>query len=228
MQFANRHFFHLEFITWWAFGFLVQQIATAVVARVRRRPGTTPLTSASLRRSVLVVVGSFASLFLALWIARWYQESALEPLMRQYARVLLDEIRTGDGPGKMQSVRPTGAPRTDPETADLIAVDLDTSQCPAGARLTFVYDRSHQGFAREMPIEKTASRMSTRVFLPVFATFQGVTVGDAPAACLSGVYRVRRPEQFALMPKVVLRPDWEDQPLYQSLKGWGIEPPPDE
>src|SRR6185436_5573235 len=102
VQFANRHFFHLEFITWWAFGFLVQQIATAVVARVRRRPGTTPLTPASLRRSVLVVGGSFASLFLALWIARWYQESALEPLMRQYARVLLDEIRTVDGPGKMQ------------------------------------------------------------------------------------------------------------------------------
>ena len=227
VQFANRHFFHLEFITWWALGFLVQQIATVVAARVRRRP-TPALTVASLGRSALVVTGCFAALFLALWIARWYQQSALAPLMQQYADASFDDVITRKGPGNVQIVRPTGAPQTDPETADLIAVELNAAECPAGSRLSFVYDRAHQGFARDMPIERTASRMPTRVFLPVFAGFQGVSVPDAPEGCLAGVQRARHPQQFTLMPKVVLRPGWEDQPLYQSLKGWGIEPPPDE
>lgn len=227
VQFGNRHFFHLEFITWWAFGFLVHHIVAAVVLRLRRRP-TPSLPLSALRRSVLVVSASFATLFVALWIARWYQESAVEPLIQQYAGAALDEAVTETGPGNVLTVRPATAKQTDPETADLIAVDVNTSQCPEGSKLNFLYDRSHQGFAREMIIERTASRTPTRVFLPVFATFQGVTVRDAPAGCLAGVYRVRHPEQLALMPKVVLHPGWEDQPLYQSLKGWGIEPPPDD
>jgi len=227
VQFANRHYFHLEFITWWAFGFLVQQIAAQIVARVRRRPART-LTVEALKRSVLVVGASFATLLAALWIARWYQESALEPLMQRYASASLDEVVTSKGPGNVQLVSPVTTTRTDPETADLLAIDLDASKCPEGSRLAFVYDRSHLGFARDMAIEHTASSRPTRVFLPVFATFRGVTVGDAPPGCLKGVYRVRHPEAFPLMPKVVLRPGWEGQPLYQSLKGWGIEPPPDE
>ena len=36
-QFDARHFFHLEFITWWAMGFLLQSAATQVRASMRRQ-----------------------------------------------------------------------------------------------------------------------------------------------------------------------------------------------
>jgi len=226
VQFGNRHFFHLEFIAWWAFGFLLQQLVTRLVALVRKRPAPA-LTLAGMRRSALVLAGVFGALVASLWIARWYQEAALEPVMQQYVKAQLDQVTTDEGPGKLQRVRPAAA-RTDPETADLLEVDLNEWQCPAESKLKFVYGPSHAGFARDVEITTGGSRAPTRIFIPVYATFQGVTVGDAPAGCLAGVYRVQHPERFMLMPKITLRPGWEEQRLYQSLIGWGIEPPPDE
>src|ERR1051325_11674491 len=40
VQFGNRHFFHLEFITWWALGFLLHQLWRWGAARMRKRPST--------------------------------------------------------------------------------------------------------------------------------------------------------------------------------------------
>ena len=227
VQFGNRHFFHLEFITWWAFGFLLQQIVTAIVARVRRQPHPLPSRDA-VRRAALVLGGSFVALWALLAVARLYQQSTLEPLVEQYTRAQLDQIFTDDTPDKIHHVPPVAATRTNPETADLLEVDLNEWQCPAESKLKFVYDSSHQGFARDLIVKTGAARVPTRIFIPVYATFQGVSIGDAPAGCLAGVYRVQHPEQFTLMPRLVLRPGWEDQPLYQALHGWGIEPPPDE
>ncbi len=227
VQFGNRHFFHLEFITWWAIGFLIQRAAAVAVALVRRRPVPVP-PPAAFKRAALVLAGSFAALFAALWIARWYQESALDPLIQQYVGAQAEQVLSDEGPGKVQRIPPAAAKATDPETADLLQVNLNEWQCPAGTMLKFVYDRSRLGYARDIPLEPTTSRMPTRIFVPVYATFQGVSVGDAPAGCLAGVYRVLHPERFTLMPRVILRPGWEDQPLYQTLDGWGIEPPPDE
>jgi hypothetical protein len=226
VQFGNRHFFHLEFITWWAFGFLLQQTVTLAVARVRGRPGPMPALPA-LRKSALVLAGSFVALAGALWIARWYQEAAMEPLVQQYVSAQRDAVPLDEGPGKVQRIGAAAKP-TDPETADLVEVDLNEWQCPKESKLKFVYPRSHLGFARDFEIVPGTSRAPTRILLPVYATFEGVTVADAPAGCLAGVYRVQHPERFALMPKVTLRPGWEGQPLYQSLVGWGIEPPPDD
>src|SRR5262249_5678952 len=117
---------------------------------------------------------------------------------------------------------------SDPETADLIAVDLNEWQCPADSKLTFVYDRSHLGFGPEIAIRQDLARIRTRAFAPGYATFQGVSVGSTSPGCLAGAYRVRHPERFTLMPQVTLRPGWEERPLYQSLVGWGLEPPSDD
>ena len=79
----------------------------------------------------------------------------------------------------------------------------------AESKLKFVYPSVRLGFARDVELKPGSSQTSTRIFLPVYGMFQGVTVGDAPAGCLTGVYRVRHPERFTLMPKVTLRPGWE-------------------
>ncbi len=227
VQFGNRHFFHLEFITWWAFGFLLQQVVTAIVARARKQPHPA-FAPGAVRRASLVLGGSVVALWAVLAVARLYQQSALEPLMEQYTNAQLDQVFSDDTAAKVFRVPPAAAKRTDPETADLLEVDLNEWQCPADSKLKFVYDSSHQGFARDLIVKTGAARVPTRMFIPVYATFQGVSIGDAPPGCLAGVYRVQHPERFTLMPKLLLRPGWEDQPLYQSLHGWGIEPPPDE
>ena len=226
-QFANRHFFHLEFITWWAFGFLLQQFVSAIVARVRKQPHPLP-SLAAIRRAALVLGGSVVALWAVLGLARLYQQSQLEPVIGQYVKAQLDQLFPEVNAAKVYSVPPAAPKPTSPETADLLEVDLNEWQCPADSKLKFVYGSSHPGFARDFMMRAGLPHTPTRIFIPVYATFQGVSIGDAPAACLAGVYRVQHPEQFTLMPKVVLRPGWEDQPLYQTLNGWGIEPPPDE
>jgi len=225
-QFDNRHFFHLEFITWWAFGFLLQQLATAIVARARKRPVALP-SRVGFQRAALVLGGCAAALWAALVVTRFYQTRAMAPLIRQYAEADVDRIETA-ADGAVHRVPAASQRQTDPETADLIAVDLNEWQCPGESKLTFVYDRSRIGFGPEIAIRQDLARIKTRVFVPVYATFQGVSAGTAQPGCLAGVYRVRHPERFTLMPQVTLRPGWEEQPLYQSLVGWGLEPPPDD
>src|SRR6185437_8054634 len=85
---------------------------------------------------------------------------------------------------------PPAKARTDPETADLIEVDVNEWRCPKESRLKFVYDASHTGFARDVDLRTDLPHTATRILLPVFATFQGVSFGGAPPGCLAGVYRV--------------------------------------
>ena len=107
-------------------------------------------------------------------------------------------------------------------------MDVNEWQCPADSKLSFVYKSPQIGYARDFMIQSTGLRPArTRVLLPVYAAFQGVTVRDAKPECIAGVYRVRNPERFTLMPKVVLRPG-EAPPLHQELRGWGIEAPSDD
>ena len=54
-QFHDRHFFHLEFITWWALGFLLQRLATAIGAGATKRPLTLPALRAFQRAGFVLV-----------------------------------------------------------------------------------------------------------------------------------------------------------------------------
>jgi hypothetical protein len=225
-QFHDRHFFHLEFITWWALGFLLQQLATAIAARASKRPVALP-SPAAFRRAALVLGGCAAALWMALVIARLYQARSMAPLMQQYATSDVERVDS-QIVDSVYRVPVASDRKTDPETADLIAIDLNEWQCPPDSKLTFVYDRSHPGFGPEIRLRRDLAPMKTRVFVPVYANFQGVTVGSAAPGCLAGVYRAQHGERFTLMPQVTLRPGWENAPLYQSLVGWGLEPPPDD
>jgi hypothetical protein len=225
-QFHDRHFFHLEFIAWWALGFLVQQIATVIAARMLKRPVSFP-SGRAFRRAALLLGGCAAILAIALVLARFYQVRSMTPLMQQYATADVERVDT-EVVDALYRVPVASHPTTDPETADLIAVDVNEWQCPPASKLTFVYDRSHLGFGPEIPLRRDLARAKTRVFVPVYTTFQGVSIGDASPGCLAGLYRAHHAERFTLMPQVTLRPGWEGQPLYQSLVGWGLEPPPDD
>jgi hypothetical protein len=223
VQFSNRHFFHLEFITWWAVGFLVQQLVSALVARVRHQPAGLP--AASFRRAGLVMAGVFVALVGSLWLARVYQHARMQPLVAAYANAERDAIplQRVDSTHRLAPLRA----RTNPETADLVELDVNESQCP-GAILKFLYDAAHVGFANDILLEAQPPQGSTRIVLPVFSGFQGVRVAEGKPECVTGMQRFRHPERFTVMPALVLRPGWERRPLHQRLIGWGIEPPPDE
>ncbi len=226
VQFGNRHFFHLEFITWWALGFLLQLLVTAVLARVRKqRPPSLP--PGSMQRAAFVLGVCAIGLWAALWGARVYQKASLRPLVNQYLDAQRDPIVLETGPERLLRVVPASTVRTDPEKAELLEVDINERSCPVNAKINFVYDHARLGFSRPVTIVGSASHGPTRIFIPVYAQFRGIDVGDAGPGCLERVFRIRRPETFALMPELILRSDGIDRPLYQRMTGWGIQPPPD-
>jgi len=227
VQFANRHYFDLEFMTWWAFGFLAQALVATAVALVRAKGRRWPALAAW-RRAAVTLTTCVVLLWVALWGARWYQRRSIEPFMQQYLAAPRDVIATEAGTDTLQRITPASTVRTDPETAGLLEVDVDESRCAPDQTIKFVYAPERRFFGRTIALHgQPASREPTHIFMPVYGMFQGVDVGAAPAGCLAGVYRVRDPRQFTLMPEVILRPGWAGRPLHQYLDGWGIEPPPE-
>jgi len=202
LQSNVRHYFHLEFITWWALGWLASAaIAFAVAAR---RYGTAPALKRLVpdpRRALLraaafsaVLVASLAAALLA---ARWYQQREMKTMFAAYIaapKVPLD----ADHP----------AP-----PASLVEVDVDPSAC----RQQFVavrYDTHRPGadFSWKLPLPVNGGL--TKVFVPVYESFSGV---DADG-CLQSAARVADTRPFPLLMTAVLAPGWQNQPLYQRIK----------
>jgi hypothetical protein len=227
LQFANRHFFNLEFMTWWAFGFLAQVLIGGAFARARGTPRAWPGWPAW-RRAIVTMASCLVLLTAALWGARRYQQRNLESLMHQYEAAPRDPVATEAGTDTLLRIAPFSKVRTDPESAELLDVEVNESLCAPDQTVKFVYAPDRRFFGRTIALQGRApSRELTHLFIPVYAKFEGIDAGAAPTGCIPGVYRVRDPRRFTLMPEAVLRPGWADRPLYQRLDGWGIEPPPE-
>ena len=218
VQFSQRHFFHFEFITWWAGGFLLQS------AIMHLRPSTWPggwrEATASGLRAAGILTGCVAALVLALWAARIYQQAATRSLLGTYVaapreRLPLAPLSSAGSEGAVRL-----SPHTDPETADFIAVDLDGSRCGPHATVAFRYDESaRRAYSRVFKVQRDdPSPGLTHIFSPIYDGFRHLEFSDAPAGCVEGVYRVREPGRFSLLLEVMLRPGWRRAPLYQRLQ----------
>src|SRR5262249_49455798 len=114
LQFDARHYFHLEFIAWWAAGFLVQCALTDLPAFFTAR--ARPLNAAALRRALLLTGGCTAGLAAVLWAARVYQQREAASLFQSYLAAPREEIRLSDPqPGALYAIGRAAA-ATDPQT----------------------------------------------------------------------------------------------------------------
>jgi hypothetical protein len=223
VQYDARHFFHLEFVAWWAAGFLLQSAFNYFRLLMQQhgwRAATAPLA-----RPALVLTGCVAFLVLTLDAARAYQQRAAQSLLGDYLAAGREQLPLEQvlAPGSGVAIRVS--PYADPETADFIAVDLNGSRCGAHTAVAFRYDqKSRRAYSRvfEVPRDDTA-RGLTHIFMPIYDGFGRLEFSDAPPGCVDGVFRVREPGQFRLLLEVMLRPGWRRAPLYQRLRGRGPE-----
>jgi hypothetical protein len=220
LQFDARHFFHLEFITWWAAGFLVQTAIGQVPRMMQQRSWLT--TAASVARAAVVPAGCLAILVTTLWAARAYQQAAARSLLGSYLAAPRTEIALTPTAGQLQApVRVS--PHTDPETADFVVVDINGSRCGAHPTVAFRYaDTARRAYSRVFHVARAEDPGLTHIFMPIYEGFGGVEFSDSPSGCVEGVYRVREPAQFPLLLEVMLRPGWRRAPLYQRLTEFGI------
>jgi len=213
IQFQERHYFHLEFMGWWALGFVIQQGLQAARPAFRPWPGRNVMMrgaaqAAALAAVAIVVLGG------GLLAARWAQTRQVSERLRAYISAPKIEVESIGGP--LGGIAPTGWPQ-------LIEVELDQSACGERPSVTFRYDKTDasQDFTRTVTIMRGSKAPgSTRVFVPVFDRYAGLEVSDARPGCVTGVYRLTDLQPFPILLGATLPPDWESLPLYQRLAKW--------
>lgn len=209
IQFQTRHYFHLEFITWWALGFVAYQTMMAGWSLRTTMPDWRPVVRATARGAALVLAG-VAALVVVLGAARWYQGRQARQLFAAY--IGAPKIPLADAAGPLRDV-PSG------EWPQYLEVDLNTAACGPSSTVTFRYDRAlpTEDFTRTFAVGHAAGAGTTRIFLPVFERFTGLDLAAAPAGCLAGAYRFADLTRFRLLLGATLPPGWESAPLYQRL-----------
>ncbi|HKF67185.1 MAG TPA: hypothetical protein VKB36_11660 [Vicinamibacterales bacterium] len=227
LQFDVRHYFHLEVLTWWSVGFVVEQIVRRVrqtgvrggVGRIWRTASSgVPLNWT--RAGAMVVVVAVCAVG-TLWAARAYQRRAVTALFHEYIDAPREQIRPGPLSTNVLYPLPTGhPPGTDPYPVDVVEVETDTAHCDPRATVTFRYREPLPEFTHVVAIAGRADAAGHgRVFEPVYDRFEGVEIAGSDPGCVIGVYRLSAPDRLKVLLSATLVPGWERRPLYERRLG---------
>ena len=218
IQFDHRHYFHLEFFTWWSLGFIVQCVATASQRVWRERRIDVRRVLAGSGRMAALAIGAWLVLAVPLKALRVYQASRVTGLLHAYQAAPKIELGRPLAPsGSLALVAPP-IPRA---SAGLIEVDVDAARCDRPVPVVFRYDSRNPAadFTRTITVPKTTGGGTTRVFVAVYPNFMGIEL-PGPSDCVTGAYRLTDTDAFPLLIDATLPPDWERLPLYQRLARW--------
>jgi len=195
LQSDERHYFHLEFITWWAMA-VVATVGWSTIT-TRRWPVDAP--AVALTRALTVAIVVAVGLAAPLIALRWHQQRELERYFERYIQA------------------PKIAPGTVRDQA-LIEADIDAAACGPSATVTAVYDTSvpTMDFTHAFPAGTSSG--VTRVFFPAYRQFREVTAASGDHVCPVTVSQVADVRQFPLLMVAVLAPDWERAALYQRFR----------
>ncbi len=212
IQFQHRHFFHLEFIGWWALGFVTQQVAVFVWSMCRQSPDWRLLARRTLRAGGVAAIALLLAAS-ALLAARQYQARHVRQLLNAY--LAASKVPVDDPAAPLPGVAPVWP--------QYYVAELDERACHPGVSLTFRYDRSEPNldFTKTVNIkQRTFGKGLTRVMVPVFERFSGLETSDGTPGCLVSAYRLADPTLFPMLLGATLPPDWEALPLYQRFRAW--------
>jgi hypothetical protein len=212
VQFDERHFFHLEFMGWWAFGVVLHRaFLSARPMLTRPVQWREPLMLAA--RSAAAIAVSCALLGMLLIAARWYQARNARDLMKAYMAAPKQPI---EDPGQpLSGVAANAWPQ-------LLEVRFDAASCRAAHTVTARYDAASPNvdLTRTIAINSPAHSGITRIYIPVFDAFSGLAFSGTTDQCAPQVSRLSNLASFPLVLGATLAPDWEERPLYQRLTDW--------
>lgn len=219
IQFSNRHFFHLEFVGWWAMTFLTWQ-----AVRFWRHRGN---AREVVQRADWLTFGARGARFAAVAallvmlpvpVLRAYQDRAIEAMTRGLLNAPREPVAVAaaaDGYLKLT----TAAGPHDAMRTDYLDVHLDRAACPDGFGLGLKYLAPGPFYDFSGPVRFSPNgSVPERVLLPVYRYFDGLTLAGAPITCVSHVERVTLGPEWPVLPVLTLPPDWPAGPLHQTLK----------
>jgi hypothetical protein len=220
LQFAARHYFHLEVLAWAATGYVLQQAAHAAWIWWRTRRVDVAVIRAGAMRMAVIAACGVAIVVLPLQLLRIYQSATVRSMLRSYVSASKSPLAAIADPPlgfvDMES-RAIG-----PFASDVIEVDVD-GRCSGDTSLSFTYDPAYPAsdFSRTVRVPRTVeSEGVTHVVFTAFEHFHGVRFPQSIASCVTGAYRLNDLRSFDLLVDATLSPGWENGPLHQRLAAW--------
>ena len=214
IQFQERHYFHLEFMGWWAIAFVSQSVVTAPGA-IRRYWPDWPTFARAAVRSALVLAAVAVGAGLVLVTARWYQGRQVARLLDAYLAAPKLAVDPPLGP---LPVLPAA------EWPQLLEVSVNRAGCGDSGTLTFRYDKVdvNQDFTRTIALDHGSGvDGTTTIFMPVFERYSGLEASGGER-CVTTVRRINDLKPFPLLLGAILPPGWQSRPLYQRLADWEV------
>ncbi len=227
IQFSDRHYFHLEFITWWAAGFILHRTLAGLWAFRTDPVSRWHELVAGVRRAVVFIVVAAAAIVGTLQTARWYQHRQVKALVQAYISAPKRPLGLqGPAAGALEIPPPAPGdeePATWQFATQFLELDLNEAACGPRPSVTLRYDASSPDldFSRTVTIDRrAASPGPTRIFFAAYEHFKGLELSDATPGCFVSVSRVVDLRALPLLLDVTIAPDWERQPLHQRLARW--------
>jgi hypothetical protein len=247
IQFSARHFFHLEFIGWWALAFVSQQAGSLAwtsarwhigALRTRVRPVMWPRPPA---RAVVFVIMAATLVAGGLKTLRAYQAPHVRRLFHEYMAAPKERVETtlttdGDraliGCPALWELAPDEIPLAPVRARYLVADFAAGAACDAvqlPVTFKYWYQDKTTDFSRVVIVRLQTSGKATRVFIPVYYNhsgsslngptryFEGVELPRRYADCLTALERITDPKAYSLLVDFTLAPGWEQATLFQTL-----------
>ena len=227
LQFSPRHWFHLQFIPWWAAGLLIQS--------TWRRGGEWP------RHFILWAVSGPLVALVLLWgslaVLRAYQAHTVTAMMQEYLAAPTEPLATGRVVAADMATS-TVAWKPDEYTlgawhrgSDLLVLTLGGPACEASSPVPvtarYLADApAHDITASVVVPAPPRHGQPTRMYLPIFTLrderatmlrFESIELPRSAEGCLLSVGRVVGRDVPRVRMTLVAPPDWRQHALFQTL-----------
>lgn len=229
IQFGERHYFHLEFISWWALGFVATFGARAASSLIRERAWPASLRPPQGWRRGLIQAGVVTVLLVIvlatpLSALRRYQHRHLADLFNRYLTVPVEDVPLHPIPLGDGRVRFTGTVPSDPSwrTSDVVLSDLFVAEfggtscdmLKLDAYLRYEAAERQFDFTRHLSVQPPLSATTPlRVYFPAYfhrprvigdkyhltAGYQFVGL-EVPESAAACVLRLARASNLATLP----------------------------
>ena len=216
IQFHPRHSFHLDFITWWAIGFVAWQCGRCLPVAGKTGLGAV-ITWGGIRRAGLLAIGVPAALVASLFSLRLLQERTVRRMFDAYITAPKQALEyVVATPGSLHAV---AMPAGQIYPATFLEIDMRTAACGPAPAITMRYEpRADADLSRTVVLDGARRTAGiTRVFAPVYEFFQGIEFSDEREGCVAGMYRVTDLRRFPVVVDAVLSPAWAEEPLFQRM-----------
>lgn len=250
LEFQPRNYFHLEFMGWWAIGFVVSQVSQFILSFRSRQTDDTAVQFFNNRSRWGKFLGYWSCLIflilVPLSLLRNYQHTQVTNMLARF-------LEAEQVPFSAQSLTPqpnsqllVSQERPKPVAIEdnltipvphieYIMAEFSAATCDyLDITITLRYETSieHLDFSRTM-IVNLPKQGSTQLFFPVYefsrlnlenqiekSHFKGLELPEAKVACLTNLQLMEYTGQIPLLLTVTLPPHWEQLPLYQILTAW--------